>query len=125
METKEYELKVANDIFKIKGYWLDQIADFNKTVDYPLVILYPGGGFTFHSQREEEPIALKFNSIGMHVVVVDYKLIGDNGPVFPEVLHLTSMNHFESPHSSLFLQTKLLVRVSSDSFDSIMLFLIP
>lgn len=45
--------------------------------------------------------------------------------VFPEVLHLTSMNHFESPHSSLLLQTKLLVRVSSDSFDSVMLFLIP
>lgn len=47
--------------------------------------------------------------------------------VFPEVLHLTSMNHCfsESPYSSLLLQPEPLVRVSCDNFGSVMLFLIP
>ncbi|KRO00360.1 alpha/beta hydrolase [Companilactobacillus kimchiensis] len=85
METKEYNLAISNHDFKVKGYWLDQVEDFGQTVDYPIVIICPGGGFTFHSQREEEPIALRFNSFGMHVVVLEYKLIDDT-PVFPTAL---------------------------------------
>ena len=32
----------------------------------------PGGGYAFTSDREAEPIALKFNSIGMHAAVLWY-----------------------------------------------------
>lgn len=82
METREYNLAISNHDFKIKGYWLDQINDFDQPVDYPIVIICPGGGFTFHSGREAEPIALKFNSVGMHAIVLEYKLI-DQEPVYP------------------------------------------
>lgn len=82
METKAYNLAISNHEFKVKSYWLDQVEDFGKTVDYPVIVICPGGGFTFHSEREEEPIALKFSSLGMHVVVLEYKLIDDE-PVFP------------------------------------------
>jgi Esterase/lipase len=85
METRTDNLSVSGHEFKVKSYWLDQVADFGKTVDYPVMIICPGGGFTFHSQREEEPIALRFNSLGMHVVVLEYKLIDDE-PVFPLAL---------------------------------------
>ncbi|WP_119327121.1 alpha/beta hydrolase [Companilactobacillus musae] len=85
MEAKEYNLAISNHEFKVKGYWLDQVDDFGQTVDYPIVIICPGGGFTFHSEREEEPIALRFNSFGMHAVVLEYKLI-DQDPVYPIAL---------------------------------------
>lgn len=85
MDAREDNLTILNHEFKVKSYWLDQVEDFGKTVDYPVMIICPGGGFTFHSQREEEPLALKFNSLGMHVVVLEYKLIGKE-PVFPLAL---------------------------------------
>jgi Esterase/lipase len=85
METKQYNLTISDHDFKVKGYWLDQVDDFGQEVDFPIVIICPGGGFTFHSQREEEPIALRFNSYGMHAVVLEYQLIGDE-PVYPIAL---------------------------------------
>lgn len=85
METKQYNLNISDHDFKVKGYWLDQVDDFGQDVDYPIVIICPGGGFTFHSQREEEPIALRFNSYGMHAVVLEYQLIG-NEPVYSRAL---------------------------------------
>jgi len=85
METKDYNLTISDHEFKVKGYWLDQVDDFGQNVDYPVVIICPGGGFTFHSEREEEPIALRFNSYGMHAVVLEYQLIEDR-PVYPSAL---------------------------------------
>lgn len=82
MRVKKYSLNISDHQFNVKGYWLDQIADFEKPVDYPVVVICPGGGFTFHSEREEEPIALKFSSFGMHVVVLEYQLMEDQ-PVYP------------------------------------------
>lgn len=85
MEAKKYNLEVSNHDFTVKSYWLDQVEDFNQTVDYPIVVICPGGGFTFHSAREEEPVALRFNSFGMHAVVLEYKLI-DQETVYPTAL---------------------------------------
>lgn len=85
MDAKEYNLEISDHEFKLKGYWLDQIEDFGQAVEYPVVIICPGGGFTFHSERVEEPIALRFNSFGMHAVVMEYKLI-DEEPVYPTAL---------------------------------------
>lgn len=85
MKTEEYNLNISDHQFKVKGYWLDQIDDFGRAVDYPVVVICPGGGFTFHSEREEEPLALRFSSFAMHVVVLEYKLIGKT-PVYPTAL---------------------------------------
>lgn len=85
MKTEENNLAISDHEFKVKSYWLDQVEDFGKTVDYPIVVICPGGGFTFHSEREEEPVALRFNSFGMHAVVLEYKLI-DEKPVYPYAL---------------------------------------
>ena len=82
MDVEKNNLTVSNHDFTVKSYWLDQVEDFGQTVDYPIVVICPGGGFTFHSAREEEPVALRFNSYGMHAVVLDYKLIDDE-PVYP------------------------------------------
>ncbi len=40
----------------------------------PTVIVCPGGGYAFTSDREAEPIALRFNAAGMNAVVVRYSV---------------------------------------------------
>ena len=40
--------------------------------DRPLILLCPGGGYTRTSDREAEPMALKFLSMGYHAAVLRY-----------------------------------------------------
>ena len=38
----------------------------------PAVIVCPGGGYGGTSEREAEPIAMKYNAAGFHAFVLDY-----------------------------------------------------
>ena len=40
--------------------------------DRPLILLCPGGGYTRTSDREAEPMALKFLAMGYHAAVLRY-----------------------------------------------------
>ena len=70
---------------QITLYQPTAIADFHQDVTRPLAIILPGGGFTFRSQREEEPVALAYAAQGFAAVVVHYRLV-DQGPVLPTAL---------------------------------------
>lgn len=48
----------------------------------PLIVICPGGGYNFCSDREAEPVALNFNAAGFHAVVVRYSV----NALFPEAL---------------------------------------
>lgn len=61
-----------NDTAYMDTYLLHHSKEYNVGKKRPLVIVCPGGGYAFTSDREAEPIALKFNSIGMHAVVLWY-----------------------------------------------------
>lgn len=39
-----------------------------------VVLICPGGGYSFTSEREAEPIALKFNAAGFHAFVLYYSV---------------------------------------------------
>ncbi len=40
----------------------------------PAIVICPGGGYSFTSAREAEPIAMKFLSAGFHCFVLDYAI---------------------------------------------------
>lgn len=40
----------------------------------PLVMLFPGGGYAYRSDREAEPVALRLLSLGIQVVIVRYSV---------------------------------------------------
>ena len=40
----------------------------------PAIVICPGGGYSFTSEREAEPIAMKFCSAGFHCFVLDYSV---------------------------------------------------
>lgn len=41
----------------------------------PLLIVCPGGGYSYVSPREAEPIANAFTPVGVHTLVLDYKVL--------------------------------------------------
>lgn len=86
MEIEKQQLTAKDHPFNVTAYWLDQISDFETAVDYPLIIICPGGGFTYHSGREESPIALRFVAEGMHAIVLNYQLITPTETVYPWAL---------------------------------------
>lgn len=63
----------------------------------PLVLICPGGGYMNCSDREAEPVALRFAAMGYHAAVLRYSTYGDGAedfarldgpdPVKPHVLH--------------------------------------
>ena len=61
-----------NETASFDTYLLHNSKEYNVDKKRPLVIVCPGGGYTFTSEREAEPIALKFNSVGIHSVVLWY-----------------------------------------------------
>lgn len=87
MQIETQELKSNEQPFLVTAYWLDPIADFEVPVKQPVMIIYPGGGFTFHSERETAPIALKFLAEGMHVLVLPYQLRDTTHEVYPMALN--------------------------------------
>lgn len=61
-----------NETAYFDTYLLHNSQEYNVDKKRPLVVVLPGGGYAFTSDREAEPIALKFNSIGLHSVVLWY-----------------------------------------------------
>ncbi|MCL2035223.1 MAG: alpha/beta hydrolase [Oscillospiraceae bacterium] len=53
------------------AYILDETANIKNR---PLVIICPGGGYEFVSDREAEPVAMQFNAAGHHAVVLRYSV---------------------------------------------------
>lgn len=53
------------------------IIDYTKEMSItkrPLVIICPGGGYEYTSEREGEIFALRWNSCGYHAIVLDYSV---------------------------------------------------
>lgn len=72
-----------NDNAYFDTYLLHNSNEYNIGKKRPLVIVCPGGGYAFTSDREAEVVALKFNSIGLNSVVLWYTT-GDKVKNVPE-----------------------------------------
>lgn len=58
--------------------------EINPELKRPLVVICPGGGYGFTSDREAEPVALNFLAAGVQAVVLRYSAGGQHR--FPEAL---------------------------------------
>ncbi len=68
----------------MKTYVLDQGEYDRRGLKHPAVVVCPGGGYSFVSKNEGEPVALFFNRHGYHAFVVDYSVKIENP--FPTAL---------------------------------------
>ena len=53
-------------------YLLENSPEMDEERVRPLVILCPGGGYRFVSDREAEPIAIQLNAMGIHAAILRY-----------------------------------------------------
>lgn len=61
-----------NDTARLDTYILHNSNEYNVGKKRPFVLVLPGGAYAFTSDREAEPIALRFNSIGCHAGILWY-----------------------------------------------------
>jgi acetyl esterase/lipase len=54
------------------AYLIEDSTELHPGKKRPVVVIAPGGGYLFTSDREAEPIAMKFLSLGYHAVVLRY-----------------------------------------------------
>ncbi|MBE6349891.1 MAG: alpha/beta hydrolase [Spirochaetaceae bacterium] len=78
-----YEGILDNGGFKpsLKAYIPDVYEDVHPSKKRPTVVIFPGGGYSHHSVREAEPIALAFNRMGFNACVLTYSVAPMEFPV--------------------------------------------
>lgn len=64
-------------------YILDDSPEMLKGKKRPAVLICPGGAYMFCSDREAEPIALRFAAMGYHAFILRYSVYSNSGVKFP------------------------------------------
>lgn len=65
-------LKQLNSRAVLQVYLRENDPEFNETSLYPGLLICPGGGYAYTSQREAEPVALEFLARGYQCFVLQY-----------------------------------------------------
>lgn len=91
-----YEIEYMLDFGNVKKYYLNDGINFYRTyyIDdepRPTIVVAPGGGYTYSSPREAEPVVREFRKRGYNVVVVNYRETLDAYP-YPGNLYVETLN---------------------------------
>lgn len=82
MVTETRELTVPGQLTgaaKLTGYLIKEVS-VAPDRKRPAVIVCAGGGYSFRSDRESEPIALQFMAMGCHAFILDYSVAPNHFP---------------------------------------------
>ncbi len=66
---------------ELRVYILPHTESISMVKDRPMVIVVPGGAYQYCSDREAEPIALRFLAMGMHAAILRYSCAPARYPV--------------------------------------------
>ena len=85
MIHKSIDIAVGDSGFhaQLVTYFHDQSPELRITTR-PVVLLCPGGGYGYTSDREAEPMALRFVAMGYHAAVLNYSIYP--GATYPTAL---------------------------------------
>lgn len=72
----------------VKEYLHEKNREHGESRRYPAMIVFPGGGYRFTSEREAEPVAMKFYAEGYNVFTLYYSVAeeGSGKKLFPAPL---------------------------------------
>jgi acetyl esterase/lipase len=73
-----------NEKVTLTTYLLDSYDEMPNTRIHPAILLCPGGGYRFCSNREAEPVAMAFLAEGYHVFILRYSI--NENAAFPKPL---------------------------------------
>lgn len=72
MKTEVIKLYSDREDVTLTTYILDNSEEMLNGIKRPLVLICPGGAYLGCSDREGEPVALRFNAMGYHAAVLRY-----------------------------------------------------
>lgn len=72
IEAPGYDRKAKLDLYTLGNY-----QEMRPTQRRPLVLVCPGGAYAFISEKEGEPLAVRFLSMGYHVALLSYSIYPD------------------------------------------------
>ncbi|RED55025.1 alpha/beta hydrolase [Cohnella phaseoli] len=72
MIAETVQLRIGSGSARLQKYLLHRSLEFQADRHRPAVIVCPGGGYLSTSDREAEPVALRFAAHGYHVFVLRY-----------------------------------------------------
>ncbi len=73
MKHETIHLYSNNDHVTLTTYLLDDKKEYSKHL-HPAMVVFPGGGYGFLSDREAEPIALAYLAAGFQTFVLNYSI---------------------------------------------------
>lgn len=73
-QVLDVKVKDTEETGKLYTYFLDNSREIAPERVRPVIVICPGGGYEWVSEREAEPIALKFVGAGYHAVVLHYSV---------------------------------------------------
>lgn len=88
MKTEKIHLRVDNPDVTLTTYILDDSPEMLNGKSRPGILICPGGAYLNCSDREAEPIAMKFASMGYHAFVLRYTVYSGGNVGFPDVDHI-------------------------------------
>lgn len=83
MKTEVIKLDTNINV-TLTTYLLDESDEMPNAINRPAVLIFPGGGYQFLSDREAEPIAMAFLAEGYHAFILRYSIL--ENAVFPNPL---------------------------------------
>lgn len=84
MKIEKINLNEDDTNVTLTTYLLDDSEEMLIGKSRPAVLICPGGGYMFTSDREAEPLALRFASMGYHAFVLRYSVFSNSGLAFPD-----------------------------------------
>ncbi|WP_159888618.1 alpha/beta hydrolase [Paenibacillus puerhi] len=72
MLIESFRLREDDDNVKLHAYILDASQEYGAGKRRPAVIVCPGGGYVWTSDREAEPVAMRYAALGYHTFVLRY-----------------------------------------------------
>ncbi len=74
MLTESFDLRAEGSIGSKLYTYIQDSSDVLMVKKRPLMLICPGGGYNHVSDREGEPLAMRFLAMGMHVAVLRYSV---------------------------------------------------
>ena len=86
MLVEKIQLYENREDVTLTTYVQDDSPEIHNGKKRPAVLICPGGAYLFCSDREAEPVAIRFAAMGYHVFVLRYSVYFEKGESF-ELVH--------------------------------------
>lgn len=83
MILKTFRLYEDDPAVTLTTYILEDSPEMTNGAKRPAILLCPGGAYMFCSDRESEPVALRFAAMGYHVFLLRYSVYSNGSAAYP------------------------------------------